>query len=250
MLIFKRIYKTIENCCIIKANHILRREVVMFKSEFCKISFLEKENAVLLEWKKFCKGEDYRKPLRFVLQLLRDNEKSNVIVDARNGFEDEKEDVEWAFNEFIPQMAETQCKKIIFITGETSDIEGEIDRFTNEFIKYFEVKRAASLEEAIKEFSGKQVLNVIYTVKEGKRDKFYKKVKKAGIIEASRQEKGCLRYDYYFPAEDKNQILLIEIWENQSAQDAHKEKEHYKALQVIKEKYVEGVRFEEYLSKN
>lgn len=235
-------------CCIIKINLYNEGECGMFKSEFCEVTYMKKENIVLIRWLKFCKGEDYRTPLRFALQLLREHRNSNVIADARNGFEDEEEDVRWAFREFIPQMAQTDCKKIVFFTNEVNDIEGEIDMFTKEFLKYFEVKNVTSWEEAISEFSSSIILNVLYTIKPGQRTTFYEEVKKARIPELSRLEEGNLRYEYYFPIEDENKILLIEIWKNQMALELHKEMEHFKKLQTIKQKYVTDVKFEQYTS--
>ncbi len=90
------------------------------------------------------------------------------------------------------------------------------------------------------------VLNVVYTIAAGKRNEFYKKVCEAGIPKQSRLEDGNLKYEYYFPVEDENQILLIEIWKDQASQDAHKEMQHFKKLQEIKETYVTDVKFEKY----
>lgn len=122
----------------------------LFDTEFCKVDYIEKDNVVLLIWKKFCCFEDYRKPTMFAAELLKKHKNSNFIIDARNGFEDEKEDVEWGFSVLLPFMAESDCQKCIFIMNEISDIDGEIDLWTKEFMKYFEVKRALNYEEAIR----------------------------------------------------------------------------------------------------
>lgn len=120
-----------------------------FDSEFCNVKYIEEDNVVLLTWKKFCCFEDYRKPTMFGAQLLQKFSKSNFVVDARQGFEDEKEDVEWGFKVLLPTMAQSECKKCVFILNEVSDIEGEIDLWTAEFMKYFEVSRVLSYNEAI-----------------------------------------------------------------------------------------------------
>ena len=65
----------------------------MFNTEFCIVDYIEKENVVLLTWKKRCSSDNYRNPVNYALKLLKSNKDSNFIVDARNGFEDEKEDV-------------------------------------------------------------------------------------------------------------------------------------------------------------
>lgn len=120
-----------------------------FQTEHCHITYLPHVKVVLLTWKEFCCGEDYRKPVLHALKLLQEYDGSNFVVDARNGFEDEKADVEWAFNEFIPEMAKTGCKTVTFIMNEVNEIEGEMDMWTREFSKYFTVRRVASLEEAL-----------------------------------------------------------------------------------------------------
>ncbi len=132
-------------------NYRLKGENQMYQSEFCEVEYLKEANSVFLKWKKFCMGEDYRKPARFALQSLSENENCNFIIDARSGFEDDKEDVKWVFDEFIPKMSQTGCKKVVFITSLVNDIEGEIDMFTKAFMKYFEVKNVNSLDEAIAE---------------------------------------------------------------------------------------------------
>jgi len=93
------------------------------------------------------------------------------------------------------------------------------------------------------------VLNVFYTIVEGKREAFYKKVNEARIPQQSRLEEGNLKYEYYFPVESENQILLIEIWKDEASFNAHKEMEPFKKLQIIKEEYVMDVKFEKYTDK-
>ena len=122
-----------------------------FESEFCHIRNNLEDKVVFLTWKRFCCYEDYRNPVRFALKLLQENPGSNLVVDARNGFEDEKADVEWGFNEFIPAMAKTSCKTVTFIMNEINDIEGEMDMWTKELSKHFTVRKVTSYEQAITE---------------------------------------------------------------------------------------------------
>lgn len=121
-----------------------------FNSEFSNVKYIAKDNVVLITWKRFCCYEDYRKPTLFGLELLKKHSNSNYICDARNGFEDEKEDVEWGFSVLLPAMAETDCKKVVFIMNEVNEIEEEMDMWTKEFMKYFTVKKVASYEDAVK----------------------------------------------------------------------------------------------------
>jgi hypothetical protein len=120
-----------------------------FDSEFCNVRYMSKDNLVLLTWKKFCCYDDYRKPTTFALELLRKYPNSDFVVDARNGFEDEKKDVEWGFSELLPAMSKTDCKNVIFIMNELNEIEEEIDMWTKEFMKYFTIKKVKCYEDVI-----------------------------------------------------------------------------------------------------
>lgn len=120
-----------------------------FDSEFCNVKYVADDNIVLLTWKKFCCYDDYRNPTTFALELLKKYRNSNFVVDARNGFEDEKDDVEWGFSVLLPAMSNTDCKSVIFIMNQVNEIEEEMDMWTKEFMKYFTVKKVASYEEAI-----------------------------------------------------------------------------------------------------
>ena len=125
----------------------------MFEKEFAKIEYIEKDNVVFHTWKKECHYDNYRKPVEYSLEMLKNHKDSVFVVDARNGFEDVKEDIEWGFSYFLPEMKKTGCKTWVFILQEVSEIEGEIDLWSQEIQKYFTVIRVTSYSEAI------QVLN-------------------------------------------------------------------------------------------
>ena len=121
----------------------------MFESDFAKTDYIEKDNVVFHIWKKEAHFDDYRKPVMASLEMLRAHKNSIFIVDARNGFEDVKEDVEWGFDWFLPELKKTGCKIWGFILPKVSDIEGEIDLWTREVEKNFCVIRAESYEEIL-----------------------------------------------------------------------------------------------------
>lgn len=81
-------------------------------------------------------------------------------------------------------------------------------------------------------------LNVFYHTKEGKREAFLEKIKELGIDEKVRAEKGCIMYDYYFSDADKNELLLVEIWETKADQETHVGQEHMKILRGLKDDYL------------
>ncbi len=122
----------------------------MFESEFAKTEYIEKDNVVFHVWKKEAHFDDYRDPVTASLEMLREHKNSIFIVDARNGFEDVKEDVEWGFDWFLPELKKTGCEIWGFILPQVSDIEGEIDLWTAEIEKNFRVIRAESYEDILK----------------------------------------------------------------------------------------------------
>lgn len=115
-----------------------------FISNFAEVEYIEKDNVVFHVWKKEAHFDDYRKPVIASLDLLKKHKDSVFIVDARNGFEDVKEDVEWGFSWFLPELKKTGCKIWGFILPKVSEIEGEIDLWTKEVQKNFTVIRAES----------------------------------------------------------------------------------------------------------
>lgn len=217
-----------------------------FDSEFCNVSYMKNENVVFLTWKKFARLNDYRKPTLFALDLLKQFPHSNFVVDAKNGFEDDKEDVEWGFSELLPNMSKTDCKYVVFIMSEAENIEDEMDMWTREFGKYFAVAKVNSYEQAISKINNKILVNVKYAIKAGKRDEFLEKAIKNDIITASRTEPGNYKYEYYKPIDSEDILFLMEMWVSSKAQAAHCKTEHYQRLQSLKKEYITNVTIEKY----
>lgn len=81
----------------------------MFESDFAKCEYIERDNVVFHVWKKEAHYDDYRNPVIASLEMLRTQKGSLFVVDARNGFEDVKEDVDWGFSCFLPELKKTGC---------------------------------------------------------------------------------------------------------------------------------------------
>lgn len=79
---------------------------------------------------------------------------------------------------------------------------------------------------------------VTYTLKNKEdRDNYYREVRENGIIDKSRAEDGCIRYEYYYPAESETEMFLWEQWESRAAQKKHTQQPHFAVLGKLKEKY-------------
>lgn len=57
--------------------------------------------------------------------------------------------MEWSFSVLLPYMAKSGCQKCIFILQEVPTSEDEIDLWTAEFKKYFQVYKVPSYGETI-----------------------------------------------------------------------------------------------------
>ena len=53
---------------------------------------------------------------------------------------------------------------------------------------------------------------VSFICHEGKREAFVERMKSEGVLQAVREEDGCIRYDYYYADENPNELLLIEAY--------------------------------------
>lgn len=124
-------------------------EIKEFDSEYSHVEYIADDNIVLLTWKKFCCKNNYRNPTTFAVDLLIRHPGSNFVVDARNGFEDAREDVEWGISVFLPSMSKTDCKIVVFIMNTINDIKEEMDMWTKAFMKYFIVKRVTNYSDAV-----------------------------------------------------------------------------------------------------
>lgn len=81
-------------------------------------------------------------------------------------------------------------------------------------------------------------MNVVYTVKDGKREEFYNELCERRIGEKSKNDLGNIIYEYYFSTENLNNILLVEYWSDEQALKSHIEAAHCQELQALKKDYV------------
>lgn len=98
----------------------------MYLSEYCDVNYNETYNIVFVKWKKFCCMEDYRKPLEFALDIIKQY-KCDYVADTRDGFENIPEDTKWVVDYFMPKAAEYGCRVIYFIIDENNTLKDELE---------------------------------------------------------------------------------------------------------------------------
>ena len=91
-------------------------------------------------------------------------------------------------------------------------------------------------------------INIYYTGKNGSAKAFAKEMISTGIVDAVRNEKGNERYEYFYPAEDAETVLLIDSWENQEAIDVHHGTEMMQKIVELREKYNLHMKVERFVS--
>ena len=64
-------------------------------------------------------------------------------------------------------------------------------------------------------------INIRYSSENGGARKYVEEMESSGIAARIRAVEGCLRYDYFFPADDPDGLLLIDEWVDQEALDRY-----------------------------
>jgi len=80
-------------------------------------------------------------------------------------------------------------------------------------------------------------INIYYTGQNGNAKKFAEEMISSGIVNKVRLEEGNERYEYFFPMEDKETVMLIDRWKNQEALDLHHKSEMMKEIAELRNKY-------------
>ncbi len=68
----------------------------------------------------------------------------------------------------------------------------------------------------------------------------------SGIVAEVRAEEGNERYEYFFPMNDPEIVLLIGKWRDQHAIDTHHKSEMMKKIAALREKYKLKMRVERF----
>ncbi len=91
-------------------------------------------------------------------------------------------------------------------------------------------------------------VNIYYSGTNGNARKFAEEMISEGIVDEIRAEKGNLRYEYFFPIDDSETLLLIDSWENQQAIDMHHKSPMMQKIIDLREKYSLSMKVERYVT--
>ncbi len=78
---------------------------------------------------------------------------------------------------------------------------------------------------------------LFYTGKGGAARRFAEEMERRGIAAKIRAEDGNERYEYFFPAEDGETVLLIDKWRDPAALAAHHASPMMREIAALREKY-------------
>ena len=91
-------------------------------------------------------------------------------------------------------------------------------------------------------------VNIYYSGVNGSAKKFAEEMVSSGVVSDIREEAGNLRYEYFFPMEDGETVLLIDSWKDQHAIDLHHASPMMAKITELREKYDLHMKVERYVS--
>ena len=90
-------------------------------------------------------------------------------------------------------------------------------------------------------------INIYYKGENGRARDFANEMISSGIVEEIRNKEGNLRYEYFEPLDDKETILLIDSWKDQSSLDKHHESDTMSKIMELRNKYDLHMKVEKYI---
>lgn len=91
-------------------------------------------------------------------------------------------------------------------------------------------------------------VNIYYTGTDGNAQKFAEEMVSSGVVDDIRAESGNIRYEYFYPMDDAETVLLIDSWENQQSIDIHHESPMMEQIIRLRDKYDLTMKVERYIS--
>lgn len=91
-------------------------------------------------------------------------------------------------------------------------------------------------------------VNIYYSGEHGNARKFAEEMTRSGLVNRIRAETGNRRYEYFFPMDDPETVLLIDSWNDQGAIDLHHASPMMGEITALREKYGLHMKVERYVS--
>ena len=91
-------------------------------------------------------------------------------------------------------------------------------------------------------------INIYYSGESGNAKKFAEEMVSRGIVKDIRAEDGNIRYEYFFPMEDEETVLLVDSWKDQLSLDKHHALPMMAEISGLRDKYDLHMRVERYVS--
>lgn len=89
-------------------------------------------------------------------------------------------------------------------------------------------------------------VNIYYTGKDGSARAFAQEMMASGLVAQVRAEAGNEKYEYFFPMEAPETVLLIDRWSSQEAIDIHHKTPMMAQIAALREKYKLKMRVERF----
>lgn len=89
-------------------------------------------------------------------------------------------------------------------------------------------------------------INIYYKGKNGNAKKFAEEMISSGLVDKIRNKEGNERYEYFFPMEDPETVMLLDRWKNEEALDFHHKSEMMQEIAELRNKYKLSMKVEKF----
>ena len=90
-------------------------------------------------------------------------------------------------------------------------------------------------------------VNIYYTGENGNARRFAEEMEQSGTVALIRAEDGNKRYEYFYPKNDPETVILIDSWESQEAIDKHHATPMMDKISELRNKYDLHMKVERYI---
>lgn len=90
------------------------------------------------------------------------------------------------------------------------------------------------------------IVNIYYTGENGNARKFAEEMTTSGIVDRVRNEEGNEKYEYFFPMDNPETVMLIDKWKNEEALNIHHKSEMMEKIANLRKKYHLKMKVEKY----